>query len=123
VMEPGGAFKIEALAEVAAILTIPERVSFDAALVQAEVALENKANDVEVVSVPRGCDVFDWAMYDAAGKLVMTKDPIECVEQPVSKALAPGSTIRERVSIYLLPRVLRAGQRYKLDYRFWGQPA
>jgi hypothetical protein len=53
----------------------------------------------------------------------MAKDPIECVEQATSKALAPGGTLTERVTIYLLPRVLQSGQRYVVDYRFWGQPS
>ena len=122
-LEPGGGFKAEAQDDVKAALTIPDRVSPDAALIQAEVSLKNHAGDVAVVSVPRACDVFDWVLRDPSGTLVMTKDPVECVEQPVSKALAPGSTQRERISIYLLPNVLRSGNRYVVDYRFWGQPA
>jgi hypothetical protein len=31
--------------------------------------------------------------------------------------------VTDRVAIYLLPRVLQGGQRYVVDYRFWGQPA
>lgn len=122
-LEPGGGFRGEVQNAVKAVLAMPDRVSPDAALIQAELALENTAGDVEIVSVPRACDVFDWVLRDAAGKLVMTKDPVECVEQPISKALAPGSVLRERISIYLLPNVLRSGDRYVVDYRFWGQPA
>lgn len=122
-MEPGHGFKAEVQDTVKATLTLPDRVSANAALIQAEVALESTANDVEIVSVPRACDVFDWVMRDRAGKLVMTKDPVECVDQPVSKALAPGSVLRERISIYLLPNVLQSGGHYIIDYRFWGQPA
>ena len=122
-LEPGAGFKAEVQSRVTATLAMPDRVSPNAALIQAEVALENKAGDVEVVSVPRACDVYDWVMRDQAGKLVMTKDPVECVDQPASKALAPGSALRERVSIYLLPNVLSSGSRYVIDYRFWGQPA
>ncbi|MBI3515228.1 MAG: hypothetical protein HY060_14385 [Proteobacteria bacterium] len=122
-LEPGGGFKAEVQSSVTATLVLPDRVAPAAALIQAELALENKAGDVEIVSVPRACDVFDWVMHDQAGKLVMTKDPVECIDQPVSKALAPGSVLRERISIYLLPDVLRSGSRYVIDYRFWGQPA
>ncbi len=122
-LEPGGGFRAELQSNVKATLTVPDRVSPDAALIQAEVSLENTASDVEVVAVPRSCDVLDWVMRDQAGAVVMTKDPVECVEQPVSKALAPGSTLRERISIYLLPHVLRSGTKYVVDYRFWGQPA
>jgi hypothetical protein len=122
-LEPGGGFKAEAQDDVKAALKMPERVSPDAALIQAEVSLENHAGDVVAVSVPRACDVLDWALRDAAGKVVMIKDPVECVEQPATKALAPGSTLRQRISIYLLPNVLRSGNRYVVDYRFWGQPA
>jgi hypothetical protein len=122
-LEPGGGFKAEVQQQVVASIELPDRVSPDAALIEAEVALVNKADDVEVVTVPRSCDVYDWVLRDPAGQVVMTKDPVECVEQPVSKALAPGSELRERVSLYLLPNVLRSGQRYIVDYRVWGQPA
>ncbi len=122
-LEPGGGFKAEVQSSVTATLVLPGRISPNAALIQADLALENKAGDVEIVSVPRACDVNDWVMRDQAGKLVMTKDPVECVGQPVSKALAPGSVLRERISIYLLPHVLESGDHYVIDYRFWGQPA
>jgi hypothetical protein len=122
-LEPGGGFRAERQDSVRAALSLPEKVSPDAALIQGEASLENTANDVEVVSVPRACDVLDWVLRDAAGQVVMTKDPVECIEQPASKALAPGSVLRERIWVYLLPNVLRSGNRYTVDYRFWGQPA
>src|SRR5437016_1726199 len=58
-LELGGGFKAEVQSSVTASLTMPDRVSPSAALIQAELALENTAGDVEVVSVPRACDVFD----------------------------------------------------------------
>jgi hypothetical protein len=121
-LEPGGGFKAELQDTVKAVLKMPDKVSPDAALVQAEVSLENTTGDVEVVSVPRACDVFDWVIRDPAGTLLMTKDPVECADQPASKALAPNAVITERISIYLLPNVLRSGNRYVIEYRFWGQP-
>ena len=122
-LEPGGGFKAELQDGVKASLTLPDKVPPDAALIQAEVSLENGSGDVEVVSVPRACDVFDWVMRDPAGKLLMTKDPVACADQPASKALAPNAVLTERISIYLLPNVLRSGSRYVVEYRFWGQPA
>jgi hypothetical protein len=121
--EPGGGFKAETQDSVKASLKLPERVPTEAALIQAEVSLENTSGDVEVVSVPRACDVLDWVIRDPAGKLVMTKDPVECADQPASKALAPNTTLTERISIYLLPNLLRSGNHYVVEYRFWGQPA
>lgn len=122
-IEPGPGFKAELQQGATASLVVPDQVSPLAALIQGEVSLRNTAGDVVVVSVPRPCDVFDWMILDAGGRPVMAKDPVECVEQVTSKALAPGSTLTERLSIYLLPRVLQGGQRYVVDYRFWGQPA
>src|SRR5262249_10737036 len=90
-LEPGGGFKAEALGDVSATLKIPDTVSPSAALIQADLSLQSKASDVEVVTVPRSCDIYDWVIRDTAGKLVMTKDPVECVEQATTKALAPGS--------------------------------
>ena len=121
-LEPGGGFKAEVQAGVKASLKIPDRVSPDAALIEGDLTLENSAGDIVIVTVPRPCDVYDWVIRDAAGKVVMAKGPIECVDQPATKSLAPG-TLSERISIYLMPRVLSGGQRYVVDYRFWGQPA
>ena len=122
-LEPGGGFKAERVEGVTADLSMPDQVPASAALVQVEVSLKNTAGDVQVVSVPRPCDVFDWVIRDAAGKLVMTKDPVACPDQATSKAVAPGGSLNERTSVYLLPRVLHAGNRYSIEYRFWGQPA
>lgn len=122
-IEPGSGFKAERQDGVVASLSIPDQVSPVAALIQGEVTLRSTAPDVQVVTVLRPCDVLDWIMLDAGGRLVMSKDPVECVEQPTAKALAPDSTLNERIWIYLLPNVLKPGQRYVIDYRFWGQPA
>jgi hypothetical protein len=122
-LEPGPGFKAERVDGVTAELSMPDQVPPSAALIQAEISLKNNAGDVATVTVPRACDVHDWIMLDAAGTLVMTKDPVACVDQSVSKSLPPGATLRERVSIYLLPRVLRNGDKYTIEYRFWGQPA
>lgn len=122
-LEPGGGFKAEQQEGVKAGLKLPDRVSADAALIQVEVSLENTSADVAVVTVPRPCDVHDWVIRDAAGKLVMTKGMVECVEQPATKALAPGSVLSEKVSIYLMPHGLSSDNSYTVDYRFWGQPA
>jgi hypothetical protein len=121
-LEPGGGFKAEVQAGVKATLKIPASVSSDAALIEGDLTLDNSAGDIVVVTVPRPCDVYDWVIRDAADKVVMTKGPIECVDQPATKSLAPGA-LTERISIYLMPRVLNGGQRYVVDYRFWGQPA
>ena len=121
-LEPGGGFKAEAQEGVKVTLTIPSVVSPDAALIQGEVALENKAGDIVVVSILRACDAHDWVMREG-GKLVMTKDPVECADQTASKSLAPGSVEVEKIWIYLLPNVMHAGKKYTIDYRFWGQPA
>jgi hypothetical protein len=123
VLEPGGGFKAEQQDGVKAGLKLPDRVSPDAALIQAEVSLVNTGTDVAVVTVSRPCDVHDWVIRDAAGKLLMTKGVVECVEQPATKALAPGSTLSEKVSIYLMPRALASNDSYTVEYRFWGQPA
>jgi hypothetical protein len=122
-IEPGSGFKAEVLSGVTASLSIPDQVSPQAALIQGEVTLDNRAGDVQVVSVPRACDVLDWVILDAGGRPIMAKDPVACVDQPTSKALAPGGSLTERISIYLLPRTLQAGAKYVVDYRFWGQPA
>jgi len=122
-LEPGGGFKAEAQEGVKATLKIPAVVSPDAALIQGEVTLENNANDIVAVSVPRSCDVHDWVMRDAADKLVMTKDPVECAEQPATKSLAPGAIVVEKVWLYMSPNAMHSGNKYKIDYRFWGQPA
>jgi hypothetical protein len=122
-LEPGGGFKAEQQEGVKARLTLPERVSAEAALIQVELTLENVSGDVATVTVPRSCDVHDWVIRDAADKIVMTKGPIECVDQPATKGLEPGSALTELVSMYLMPRVLEPGKRYVVDYRFWGQPA
>jgi hypothetical protein len=122
-LEPGGGFKAEAQEGVKATLKIPDVVSPDAALIQGEVSLENNAGDIVVVSVPRACDVQDWVMRDAGGKLVMTKDPVECADQAATKSLAPGAIVVEKIWIYLLPNVMHSGNKYTIDYRFWGQPA
>jgi len=121
--EPGGGFKAEVQETVAGRLTLPEQISADAALIQAEAVLANRSDDVVVLTVPRACDVQDWVIRDAAGKLLMAKGPVECVDQPVTKAMPPGSFLRERVYLYLMPRVLEAGKKYSVEYRFWGQPA
>ncbi len=121
-LAPGGGFKAEAVKDVVAGLKLPDPVSPEAALLQVDLSLENKGTEIETVTVPRACDVYDWVMRDATGKLVMTKDPVACVDQPASKELAPGSILGERVSIYLWPNVMRSGQRYTIEYRFWGQP-
>jgi hypothetical protein len=121
-LEPGPGFKAERVDGVTADLSMVDQVPPSAALIQAEVSLKNNSGDVATVTVPRSCDVFDWVMRDAGGKLVMTKDPVACPEQPVSKALPPGAALHERISIYLLPRVLRSGDKYTIEYRFWGQP-
>jgi len=121
-LEPGGGFKAEVQAGVKTSLKIPDRVSSDAALIEGDLTLENNAGDIVIVSVPRPCDIYDWVIRDAGGKVVMARGQIECVDQPATKSLAPGA-LSERISIYLMPRVLNGGQRYVVDYRFWGQPA
>jgi hypothetical protein len=121
-LEPGGGFKAEVQDGVKASLKIPDRVSADAALIQVDVTLDNSTGDVVTVTVPRPCDAHDWVIREGADKLVMTKGPIECVDQPATKTLAPGK-LTERVYIYLMPRVLEPGRHYVVDYRFWGQPA
>jgi len=121
-LEPGGGFKAEIQEGVKAGLKIPDQVSPDAALIQADLTLDNGTGDIVTVTVPRACDAYDWVIHDAGGALVMAKGSIECVDKPASKTLAPG-TLSERVYIYLLPRVLEGGQHYVVDYRFWGQPA
>jgi hypothetical protein len=122
-LEPGGGFKADPVDGVKAALSMPDQVPAAAALIQAEVSLQNTAGDVATVTVSRPCDVFDWVMRDAGGRIVMTKDPVACVDQPTAKALPPGSSLSERISIYLLPRVLQSGAKYVIEYRFWGQPA
>jgi hypothetical protein len=122
VLEPGGGFKAEIQEGVKASLKIQGGISADAALIQAEVTLENGTGDVVTVTVPRPCDVHDWVIREVPDKLVMTKGSIECVDQPATKALASGN-LTEQIFIYLLPRVLVAGRHYVVEYRFWGQPA
>jgi hypothetical protein len=123
VLQPGGGFSADREEGVSGTLEIPDQVSAQAALIQAEIALENRSGDVRVLTVPRPCDVQDWVIRDQAGAPVMVKDAIECIQQTTAKPLAPGETLRERIVIYLLPRVLAPGKRYTIDYRFWGQPA
>src|SRR5581483_3455339 len=59
-LEPGGGFKAEAVQGVKAELTIVDRVSPEAALIQARVSLRNTLADIATVTVPRPCDVQDW---------------------------------------------------------------
>lgn len=121
--EPGGGFKAAVEEGVKAELTLQKSISADAALIQGVATLDNRTGDVAVVTVPRSCDVLDWVIRDAAGKLVMAKGPIECVAQETTKSLEPNSTLKEQVYLYLMPRVLESGKHYVVEYRFWGQPA
>lgn len=121
--QTSAAFSVVPQPGVTATLGIPDQVSSGAALIEGEVSLVNQTGEIQELTVPRPCDVRDWLIRDQKGEPVMAKNAIDCPDQPATKALAPDSVLRERIALYLLPRILQSGRHYLVEYRFWGQPA
>jgi hypothetical protein len=104
-------------------LDAPKSVASAAAVLQARIALENRTASPITVTVPTSCAIRDWRITDRAGQQIMRKRATLCEPAEQNRELKPGEVIEETATIPLTPNVLNERRAYRLEYRFWGQPA
>lgn len=108
---------------VTAVLKAPAEVPRRAILIDGEVTVSNAGGTAQMLHAPTACDIEDWRLRDASGRVVAEKHPEICAAEAATRELAPGASLTAHVFIALMPGILQGGQRYTIDYRFWGQRA
>ncbi len=103
-------------------VALPAAVSAKAALIQAQVAIANTNAKPAVLSAPTPCQVADWRIVGPEGKTVAAKRPALCAQVTQSLTLNPGQRLTKTILLPLDPGALRPGGRYRVEFRFWGNP-
>ena len=109
---------------VSAVLILPADIAAapGAATLDVTVSLSNDGTDPATLRVPTPCDVHDWRLADRAGHLVAAREEQICQQVIAEKTLSAGQILTERRALRVAGG-LKAGETYRLDYRFWGVPA
>ncbi|HYM30765.1 MAG TPA: hypothetical protein VEU47_05665 [Candidatus Cybelea sp.] len=103
-------------------ITAPKSIPADAALMQIRLVLANTEAAPAALTAPTPCSVSDWRILDAKGSEVMRKRPALCEQSLQTRELSQGDAIEQIADVPLEPNVLKRGQPYRLEYRFWNIP-
>ena len=103
-------------------LTAPDWVSLDETMqLQIAVSLHSHDKGELEVTASTPCSVFRWAVVASETQsVVQTKPNYSCRQVVAYDVLFPGGQLTQTYEIKLDAAKYAAGQRYQLQYQFWG---